>query len=345
MKLLQVICHMGIYQYTRMPFGITNAPAHLQRMMDTIFKEEILEGWMSVYIDDIIIYSETLVDHVQYIDRVLQLLALGHKFTGLCLAIDQNTVAETMPKLSSKNIKEMQSLLGFASYYRYHIRNFSHIPSSLYKLSSKAVFFDITQERRDAYERIKNYLINAPVLILSEFKLPFKLYIDAACSQGLGAAFQKKQIVDGEPREGEICYISRQLKDSKARYGATQTQFLCLVWDLETLHYYLEGEVFQVYTDCTALKSLMNMKTTNRHMPRCQIAIQDCRCNMNILYKEGKSHTNTDGLSRWPLDNVNTNPDYDPEVAGKIPIHFMEIDGRKNFIFFEWVPEGDTPDS
>ncbi|MBW0566646.1 hypothetical protein O181_106361, partial [Austropuccinia psidii MF-1] len=71
MKLLRIICHMGIYESTRMPFGIKNAPAHFQRMMDTIFQEEILEVWMAVYIDDIIIYSETWEDHVQYIDRVL----------------------------------------------------------------------------------------------------------------------------------------------------------------------------------------------------------------------------------------------------------------------------------
>ncbi|MBW0486914.1 hypothetical protein O181_026629 [Austropuccinia psidii MF-1] len=70
-KLLRIICHMGMYEYTRMPFGIKNAPAHFPRMMDTIFQGEILEGWMVVYIDDIIIYSETWEDHVQYIDRVL----------------------------------------------------------------------------------------------------------------------------------------------------------------------------------------------------------------------------------------------------------------------------------
>ncbi|MBW0568952.1 hypothetical protein O181_108667 [Austropuccinia psidii MF-1] len=71
MKLLRIICHMAIYEYTRMQFGIKNAPSHFQRMMDTIFQEYILEGWMVVYIDDIIIYSETCERHVQYIDRVL----------------------------------------------------------------------------------------------------------------------------------------------------------------------------------------------------------------------------------------------------------------------------------
>ncbi|MBW0536239.1 hypothetical protein O181_075954 [Austropuccinia psidii MF-1] len=71
MKFLRIICHMGKYEYTRMPFGIKNAPAHFQRMMDTIFQEEILKGWMVVYIDDITIFSETWEDNVQYIDRVL----------------------------------------------------------------------------------------------------------------------------------------------------------------------------------------------------------------------------------------------------------------------------------
>ncbi|MBW0533112.1 hypothetical protein O181_072827 [Austropuccinia psidii MF-1] len=211
---------MGIYEYTRMPFGIKNSPAHFQRMMDTIFQEEILEGWIVVYIDDIIIYSETWQDHVKYIDRVLskftpinlkillkkwnfakqELLALGHKVSGLSLAINQNKVEAVLQKPVPKSIKEMQSFLGLASYYRNLIKNFAHIPSSLYKLCSKDVVFKITKERRDAYERIKHELTNAPVLILPDFELPFKLYIDAACSQGLGEALYHRQIVDGEPR-------------------------------------------------------------------------------------------------------------------------------------------------
>ncbi|MBW0574315.1 hypothetical protein O181_114030 [Austropuccinia psidii MF-1] len=118
MKSLRIICHMGIYEYNRMPFGIKNAPAHFQRMMDTISQEEILEGWMVVYIDDIIIYSETWEDHVQSVDRVLskftpiilkislrkcnfgqkELLALGHKVSGPSLATDQNEVAAVLQK-------------------------------------------------------------------------------------------------------------------------------------------------------------------------------------------------------------------------------------------------------
>ncbi|MBW0547278.1 hypothetical protein O181_086993 [Austropuccinia psidii MF-1] len=260
-----------------MPFGIKNASAHFKRMMDTIFQEEILKGWMVAW-----------DDHVQYIDRVLskctpnnlkislkkcnfgqqELLALGHKVSGLSLAIDQNKVAAVLQNPVPKSIKEMQYFVGFASYYRNHIKNFSHIAISLYKVCSIDVVFEITKERRDVYERIKYELTNAPVLIFPDFELPFKLYIDAVFIQGLGAALHQRQIVVGEPTEGVICYISRQLKDSEARYAATRTECLCLVWALEKRHYYLEGAVFKVYTDCTALKSLLNMNTTNRHILR-----------------------------------------------------------------------------
>ncbi|MBW0470084.1 hypothetical protein O181_009799 [Austropuccinia psidii MF-1] len=110
------------------------------------------------------------------------------------------------------------------------------IAISLYKLCSKDVVFEITKERRDAYERIKHELTNSPVLTLPEFGLPFKLYIDTACSQGLGAALQERQTVDGEPRKGVICYTSRKPEESEARYGSTQTECLCLVWALDKLH-------------------------------------------------------------------------------------------------------------
>ncbi|MBW0477692.1 hypothetical protein O181_017407 [Austropuccinia psidii MF-1] len=92
------------------------------------------------------------------------------------------------------------------------------------------------------------------------------------------------------------------MKDSEARYGATQTECLCLVWALEKLNYYLKGASFEVYTDFTALKYLLNMKTTNRHMLRWKIAIQEYRGNMTNIYKKGKSHTNTDG--HWKISKA-----------------------------------------
>ncbi|MBW0474993.1 hypothetical protein O181_014708 [Austropuccinia psidii MF-1] len=102
----------------------------------------------------------------------------------------------------------MLSLLGFASYYRKHIKMFSHIPSTLYKVFSRDVIFEITKERRDEYGKIKHELTNTAVLNLPDFDSQLTLYIDAACSEGLEAALHQRPIVDEEPREGVICYIS-----------------------------------------------------------------------------------------------------------------------------------------
>ncbi|MBW0466930.1 hypothetical protein O181_006645 [Austropuccinia psidii MF-1] len=127
MRLLRIICHMGVYECTRMPFGIKNEAYHFQSMMDTIFQEEILEGWMVVYISSISIYPETWEDHVQYIDRVLskctpislkislkksnfgqqEPLGLGNKVAGLSLAIDQKMAAAALQKIVPNNIKDI----------------------------------------------------------------------------------------------------------------------------------------------------------------------------------------------------------------------------------------------
>ncbi|MBW0519729.1 hypothetical protein O181_059444 [Austropuccinia psidii MF-1] len=115
----------------------------------------------------------------------------------------------------------------------------------------------------------------------------------ASCIKKLGEALNQRQIVDGEPREGFICYISRKAKYSEARYGETQTELLFLVRAWEILYYYLEGSVFEAYTDGTRLKFLPNMKTTDRNIFQWQIAIQEYRGNMTMIYKAGKSHTNS----------------------------------------------------
>ncbi|MBW0542446.1 hypothetical protein O181_082161 [Austropuccinia psidii MF-1] len=111
---------------------------------------------------------------------------------------------------------------------------------------------------------------------MPDFELPSKLYIDAS-GDGVGAALHQVQIISDKPVEEPICFISMKIKPTEARYGASKMECLCLVWALEKLNCFLEGCVFEVIADCTAVKSLLNMKTTNRHILRWQIAIQEYR--------------------------------------------------------------------
>ncbi|MBW0517905.1 hypothetical protein O181_057620 [Austropuccinia psidii MF-1] len=111
---------------------------------------------------------------------------------------------------------------------------------------------------------------------------------------------------------------------------------LCLGWVLEKLHYYLEGTVFDVITDCNAVRSLLNMKTPNSHMLRWKIAIQEYRGSMTIVHKSGNIHKNADVLSRWALANLPENPAWVPQKEHHIEGRCVTDIGTK---FFNQVKE------
>ncbi|MBW0504898.1 hypothetical protein O181_044613 [Austropuccinia psidii MF-1] len=169
----------------------------------------------------------------------------------------------------------------------------------------------MTEERVKAYEELKMYLKNALFILIPDWKLPFKLYIDAF-GEGLDAALHQTQIINEKPVEGPIFFISRKINLKEERYGEGEMECLCLVWALEKLHYFLDGTVFDVITDCNTVKSLLNMKTPNRNMLRWQIFIQEYRVNMTIIHESGNIHKNADGLSRWALANTPENPAWVP---------------------------------
>ncbi|MBW0586975.1 hypothetical protein O181_126690, partial [Austropuccinia psidii MF-1] len=172
---------------------------------------------------------------------------------------------------------------------------------------------------------IRRALTEAPLLLIPELNIPFKLYSDE-CGDGLGAALHQVQIIDDKPTEGPVCYISRRIKPTEVSNAASQMECLCLVWALEKLHYYLDGSVFEVITECNAVKSGLNMKTPNRHMLRWQRAIQEYGGNMKMVHKEGNIHKNADVLSRWALANTPDKPPYVPlEAEPHTPIDGINI--------------------
>ncbi|MBW0566807.1 hypothetical protein O181_106522 [Austropuccinia psidii MF-1] len=134
-----------------------------------------------------------------------------------------------------QNKKEIQSFSGFSGYYRKHIKYFASIARTLYKLCDKDTAFEMTVYRVKALESLRQALSTAPLLLITDFKLPFKLYIDAS-GDGLGATLHQAQIINDKSVEGPICFISRQIKPTEARYRAIQIEFLFLVCALEKLN-------------------------------------------------------------------------------------------------------------
>ncbi|MBW0554318.1 hypothetical protein O181_094033 [Austropuccinia psidii MF-1] len=226
-----------------------------------------------------------------------ELKALGHVVSRLCFGIDKNKVSAVLLKPMPQSKKEVQSFLGFAGNYRQHINDFSSIARPLYKLCDKDTVFEMTVDRFKAFESLREALTTSSLLLMPDFKLSFKLYMDAS-GDGLGAELHRVQIINDKPVEGPICFIFSE-------------------------------------TDWRAVKSLLSMKTPNRDMVRWQIAIQIYRGNMTIVHKDGNVHKNADGLSRWPLPNNIDNPDYVPEEAlPEIPIEGISVTDL-NTTFFE----------
>ncbi|MBW0477120.1 hypothetical protein O181_016835 [Austropuccinia psidii MF-1] len=293
-KLLRIITHCGIYEYLEMPFSMKNSSSHYQRMINAVFPTELSEVWLIIYIDYIVICSGSCSLHLERLATVLdnvtgvnmkislnkcnfgfeKLKALGHIVSGLSLGIDKNKVAAVLLRPIPQNKQKMMSFLGFSSYYRQHLKDYAILAKSLYRICDQQTVFEMTQERIKAYEKIRKALTEAPLLLKPDCNIPFKLYIDA-CGDGLGAVLHQVQIIDDKPTEGPVCYISRQITPTEARYCPKQMYFLCLVWELEKLHYSLDDSVFEVITDCNAMNSLLNMKTPNRNMLRWQITSQE----------------------------------------------------------------------
>ncbi|MBW0502642.1 hypothetical protein O181_042357 [Austropuccinia psidii MF-1] len=188
----------------------------------------------------------------------------------------------------------MQSSLRFAGYYRQHIKDLGRSAKFLYKLCDQQTVYEMTEERVIEYEELRNSLTNAPFILIPDWKLPFKLYINA-CGERLGASLHYTQITNDKPVEGPICFILRQIKTTEAR------------------------------------KSLLNMRAPNRHMLRWQTAIQEYGGNMAIIHKSGNIHKNSYVITRWALANTPTNPAWVPQEEHHIEGICVTDIGREFF--------------
>ncbi|MBW0569836.1 hypothetical protein O181_109551 [Austropuccinia psidii MF-1] len=201
-----------------MHIGIKNEPSHFQRMMNELLPEELSEGWLIIYIDYIIVCSQTWEKHMYKLSRVLnriqavrmkiflkkfhfgfkELKALGHVVSGLSLGIDKRKVAAVLLKPIPQKKKEIKSFFVFTGYYRQNIKYFSSIARPIYKLCDKDTVLEMTVERVKDFEFLRKALTTAPLLLMPDFKLTFKLQIDAS-GDGLGAALHQVHITNEKP--------------------------------------------------------------------------------------------------------------------------------------------------
>ena len=296
----------GHFEYNRMPFGLKNAPATFQRMMDNAFRG-LIGTKCFAYIDDIVIFGSSIQEHnenlVAVMERIYQLGLrlepkkceylkpeleyLGHIITKEGVKPNPekiNCIKEFRPL---KTVKDVQSFLGLAGYYRKFIKNFSTIARPLTKLTQKETIFDWTPDCEKAFYDLKNALVIAPVLKFPDFSKQFILTTDAS-NCGLGAVLSQ----DGHP----CLFISRTLNKAEEKYTTSEKELLAIVWAMKRLRQYLLGKKFKIQTDHRALVWLHNVKDPSSRLLRWRLRMEEYE--YEIEYVKGKENKVADCLSR-----------------------------------------------
>jgi hypothetical protein len=208
----------GLYEYTVMSFGLTNAPAYFMYLMNKVFME-YLGKFVVVFIDDILIFSKTEEEHENHLRLVLEKLRsnqlyakfskcefwltevtfLGHVISAGGVLVDLGKVRDVLNWMPPTSVPEIQSLLGLAGYYRQFLKDFSKAAKPMTKLLEKNRAFEWTEECQTSFEELKKYLTSAPVLILSDLIKKFDIYCNAS-RRRLGCVLMQ---------EGQVvCYAS-----------------------------------------------------------------------------------------------------------------------------------------
>ena len=308
------VTHAGLYEFKVMPFGLCNAPATFQRLMEVVLTG-LTRNQCFVYLDDILVISRTWNEHLENLQLVFdrlreaglslkpkkctfarrKALYLGHVVSEQGIEVDTEKVEKVRNYPIPTNVKTLQRFLGLASYYRRFIPNLSKVASPLYCLTRKDAPFVWSESCQESFEKLKMLLTSTPVLAFPNFQKPFTLETDASGS-GLGAVLSQHQD-DNSIRP--IAYASRGLQKHEQNYGISELEALAVVWATKHFHVYLYGHHCTVLTDHCALKSLLNTPHPSGKLARWGLALQEL--DLDIQYRPGKLHTNADVLSRLPL--------------------------------------------
>lgn len=321
----------GLFQFTRMPFGLHNAPATWQRLIDQVLGPD-LEPYVFVYLDDIIIFADTFEKHLEILTEVMRRLRnaglalsrdkchfcqpelkyLGYVVNSQGLLADPEKVTAILNIPTPKNSKEIRRIVGMASWYRRFIPNFSSIISPLTALLRKNCKFVWSDVCETAFTTIKNCLVSAPILACPDFSLPFTIQTDAS---GFGIGCVLTQTVNGEERV--ICYISRSLTRAERNFSVTERECLAVLWAVEKLRPYLEGSRFTVITDHHSLVWLNNLKDPSGRLARWAVRLQ--QYDFEIIHRKGKEHLVPDALSRAvpEIDTISVSPVEDTKYLSK----------------------------
>ena len=296
----------GSYEYTVMSFGLTNAPSTFMQLMNSIFME-YLDKFIVVFIDDILIFSETHEEHGHHIQLVLQKLRehqlyakfskcefwknsvefLGHVLSDKGVSVDPSKIVTVQEWESPKSVFQIRSFLGLAGYYRRFIEGFSKIAKPMTELLKKDTKYIWTDQCEAGFQELKTRLTTAPILVLPDTRNGFQVYCDAS-RHGLGCVLMQEGKV--------VAYASRQLKPHELNYATHDLELCAVIHALKIWRHYLIGNRIEVFSDHKSLKYLFTQNDLNLRQRRWLELVKDY--DLEVQYTPGKGNVVADALSR-----------------------------------------------
>lgn len=308
----------------RMPFGLSNAPATFQRLMNDILFLEIQDGFVLVYLDDILIFSMTADDHLAHIARVFEKLHARNvqvklpkcefaqpkvKYLGFIIgegtiSADPDDIKPILDCLPPKTVRQLQRFLGNVNYYRKFIPDLSSIIEPLNRLTDKSSKWKWSDECKEAFAKCKSLLTSNLVLDLPRVSSssPFIVYSDAS---DVAHAAVLSQVPEGETFDLKahyrpIAFYSKGFKPSERKKSATEREMLGCLRAIERFRYLLESDVpFILVTDHEALKYLLPSPTQSKHFFRWTLRLIGLR--FKVYHRKGSDIPHVDSLTRSPF--------------------------------------------
>lgn len=297
-----------------------NAPSVFQRLMSRVLmglNPESGPDFVAVYIDDVLVFSRTLQDHIHHLKLVIARLQevglklkptkchfirkeveyLGHVVTPIGLKPTPKLTAAVLEFPPPRNVREVRQFLGLGSYYRRFIPQFAQIAKPLHELTRQDVQFVWTDRCQAAFTTLKAKLTQAPVLSYPCFDKPFILETDAS-GEGIGAVLSQLQ---DDNHAHPIAYASRALSPAESKYAITELETLAVVWAMSHFHSFLYGHSVTVYTDHSAVKAILSTPNPSGKHARWWTKVYGRGVKeVKIQYRPGKANANADALSRSP---------------------------------------------
>lgn len=317
----------GKYEFTRLPFGLKNAPAIFQRTLDNILRS-LIGKCCYIYIDDIIIFGEDEKTHLQNIEKVFKTLEKANmkvqldkcdffkdEVEYLGFIVSSKGIKTNPKKVETirdfpypKTLKDLRSFLGMSGFYRRFIRDYAKLAKPLTALLrgeggrmskhlSAKIPISFNSEAKEAFNKIKDSLTSTEVMLqYPDYKKDFHLITDAS-NYALGAVLEQ----DKKP----IIFLSRTLNKAEEHYAVNEKEMLAIVWALKSLRNYLYGSAsIKIYTDHQPLTYALSNKNSNSKLKRWKAILEEY--NYELKYKPGSSNVVADALSR-PVQEAQVN--------------------------------------